>query len=90
MVFSDQVLVCADCGQEFVFTVGEQEFYQDKGLTNVPKRCRDCRNAKKQQSRGYGSRKQLYDATCANCGYPTKVPFKPTDGRPVYCRSCMR
>lgn len=43
----DKVLTCADCGKEFVWTAGEQEFYQEKGFTNVPKRCRECRNARK-------------------------------------------
>ncbi len=47
----DKKLVCKDCGQEFVWTVGEQEFYQQKGLTNEPKRCPACRRARKAQQR---------------------------------------
>jgi CxxC-x17-CxxC domain-containing protein len=94
MAFEDQVLICADCNQEFIFTVGEQEFYADKGLVNSPKRCKGCRsNRKAQQRGGGGSRgggKQLFSTVCSNCGYPTKVPFKPTGDRPVYCKSCMR
>ncbi len=43
----DIKLVCKDCGKEFVFTVGEQEFYQEKGFTNQPVRCRECRKARK-------------------------------------------
>ncbi|MEG1394389.1 MAG: zinc-ribbon domain-containing protein [Clostridia bacterium] len=43
----DKTLVCKDCGKEFVFTVGEQQFYQEKGFTNEPQRCPDCRKAKK-------------------------------------------
>ncbi len=43
----DITLTCKDCGKEFVFTVGEQEFYQEKGFTNQPTRCIDCRKAKK-------------------------------------------
>lgn len=42
----DQTLVCVDCKTEFQFTTGEQEFYKDKGYT-PPKRCVDCRAAKK-------------------------------------------
>ena len=47
----DKTLVCVDCGNEFVFTSGEQEFYKEKGFDNEPKRCPDCRRARKQQNR---------------------------------------
>jgi DNA replicative helicase MCM subunit Mcm2 (Cdc46/Mcm family) len=47
----DKTLICKDCGSEFVWTVGEQEFYQEKGFTNEPTRCPDCRRARKQQRR---------------------------------------
>ncbi len=47
----DKTLVCKDCGKEFVWTVGEQEFYQEKGFTNQPTRCPQCRKARKQQRR---------------------------------------
>ncbi len=43
----DKTLVCKDCGQEFVFTVGEQEFYEEKGFENEPTRCKECRKARK-------------------------------------------
>lgn len=46
----DKKIVCCDCGAEFVFTVGEQEFYQAKGFDNEPKRCPACRKAKKEQN----------------------------------------
>lgn len=46
--YEDKTLVCKDCGKEFVFTAGEQEFYAQKGLTNEPKRCKACRDAKKE------------------------------------------
>lgn len=47
----DKTLVCKDCGAEFVFTVGEQEFYKEKGFDNEPQRCPDCRKARKSQYR---------------------------------------
>ena len=47
MSFSDRTLTCRDCGQQFAFTAGEQEFYQSRGLTNDPGRCPDCRSARK-------------------------------------------
>ena len=40
---ADKTLVCSDCGNEFVFTEGEQAFYAEKGFTNEPKRCPECR-----------------------------------------------
>ncbi|MEG1510266.1 MAG: zinc-ribbon domain-containing protein [Clostridia bacterium] len=45
----DKTLVCKDCGKEFVFTAGEQEFYKEKGFENEPTRCPDCRKARKNQ-----------------------------------------
>ena len=43
----DKTLQCKDCGAEFVFTVGEQEFYKEKGFENEPQRCPECRRARK-------------------------------------------
>ncbi|MDO5040341.1 zinc-ribbon domain-containing protein [Clostridium sp.] len=48
---TDKVIKCRDCGEEFVFSVGEQEFYKEKGFTNEPVRCPACRRAKKEQNR---------------------------------------
>lgn len=45
----DKTLKCQDCGQEFVFTAGEQEFYQQKGFQSEPKRCPECRKANKER-----------------------------------------
>ena len=47
---TDKTIVCKDCGNEFVFTVGEQEFYIEKGFDNEPTRCVSCRRARKQQN----------------------------------------
>jgi len=52
MSFEDKSLQCSDCGATFTFTAGEQEFYASKGFTNEPKRCPQCRRAKKQQQTG--------------------------------------
>ena len=84
-MYQDKTLVCRDCGKEFVFTAGEQEFYAEKGFQNEPSRCRECRMAKKTQR---GGPRVMYDAICAQCGQPTKVPFEPKDDRPVYCSEC--
>ena len=47
MAISDKTLTCVDCGYEFNFTAGEQEFFSSKGFTNEPKRCTQCRSARK-------------------------------------------
>ena len=86
-MYTDKTLVCKDCGQEFVFTAGEQEFYAEKGFTNEPQRCKPCRDARKGVSR---PARQMFDAVCANCGQPCKVPFEPRNDRPVYCSDCFR
>ncbi|MDD2482186.1 MAG: zinc-ribbon domain containing protein [Lutispora sp.] len=89
-MFEDKTLVCKDCGQDFTFTVGEQEFYAEKGFQNEPARCKDCRTARKSSSNMGAKRERvMYDAVCAECGKDTQVPFKPTNDRPVYCKDCF-
>ena len=83
-MFQDETLKCEDCGSEFVFSVGEQEFYAEKGLTNKPKRCPDCRKARRQKNR-----RKMFDAVCSKCGVNTQVPFKPMPGREVLCKACF-
>lgn len=97
MAFTDKTLTCVDCGREFVFTASDQEFHASRGFANEPKRCPDCRRARK-VARGdapastgsYSSGpRQMYPATCGNCGRETEVPFQPRGDRPVYCRDCF-
>jgi CxxC-x17-CxxC domain-containing protein len=90
MDYKDKVLKCVECGTEFVFTAGEQMFYADKGFKNEPKRCKNCK-AKRSQSAGGGSSTRVVTTTvCSQCGKETTVPFKLTQGRPVYCRECFQ
>ena len=90
MALEEKTLVCRDCGQEFVFTVGEQEFYESHGLQNEPGRCSECRNVRKRERRdGYSRPREMFTAVCADCGVETTVPFEPREGRPVYCRECF-
>ena len=42
MTYEDKTLTCKECGAEFVFTAGEQEFYAEKGFENEPSRCQPC------------------------------------------------
>ncbi len=91
MEFQDRTLKCIDCGEDFTFTAGEQIFFHDKQFKNEPKRCKACK-AKRNQALGLP---QTYNkvetrATCSSCGKETTVPFKPTQGRPVFCRECFQ
>jgi CxxC-x17-CxxC domain-containing protein len=136
-VYSDKNLTCADCGQEFVFTASEQDFYAQRGFTE-PRRCASCRASRKAArntnggggsygssggSGSYGSYgagggysaggsyssggggssygssgggyrdrgpREMFTATCSNCGREAQVPFRPTSGKPVYCSDCFR
>ena len=103
MPLTDQTLYCRDCNQEFTFTIGEQEFYANRGLTNAPSRCPECRAARKQSGRSQGdsfgggsggfrerNTRQMYSATCVSCGKEALVPFQPRDDRPVYCSDCYQ
>ena len=93
MSFTDKELQCNDCGRTFTFGAEEQEFFAQKGYTNEPKRCPECRAAKKQERGGGGggrggfggAKRQMYPAVCAQCGITTEVPFEPRGDRPVYC-----
>lgn len=95
-MFQDKTLTCKDCGSSFVFTASEQEFYSEKGFSNEPGRCPDCRATRKQNSRGqsrsgggYRTEREMFPAVCASCGKTTQVPFKPSGDRPVYCKDCF-
>ncbi|MCL0041343.1 zinc-ribbon domain containing protein [Dehalococcoidia bacterium] len=90
MAFADKTLVCRDCGQQFVFTAGEQEFYESRGLLNEPSRCPDCRRDRRQGGRfGSSGPRKMYKAVCAACGSECEVPFQPRGDRPVYCSDCF-
>lgn len=140
-MYADRTINCLDCGQEFSFTAGEQEFYSQRGFTEPPKRCPGCRAARKAQrpsgayagyggyaaSGGYGGNgatgdggsgygaadgyttgysstrgggypsenrerreREMFEATCADCGKTASVPFRPSGVRPVYCSDCFQ
>ena len=95
-MYRDETLACVDCGRSFAFTTGEQAFFATKGFTNKPNRCPDCRAARKAQRpqtaarEGYARpRRELFQATCGQCGRLAELPFQPRNDRPVYCRDCF-
>ena len=137
-MYNDKTLPCADCGQQFVFTASEQDFYAQRGFSE-PRRCASCRASRKAArgsgggnggngggggggygasggyssgggygggsssyggggggggGGGYGERdrgpREMFSATCSNCGKEAMVPFRPTSGKPVYCSDCFR
>ncbi|HET7168822.1 MAG TPA: CxxC-x17-CxxC domain-containing protein [Candidatus Limnocylindrales bacterium] len=121
-MYNDKNLTCADCGQEFVFTASEQDFYAQRGFTE-PRRCASCRASRKAARNSEGSDssyggyssgggysagggggyssggggggydrgpREMFAATCSNCGKEAQVPFRPTSGKPVYCSDCFR
>ncbi len=102
MSFQDKTLECSDCGATFTFGAEEQEQFRLRGYTNEPKRCPECRQARKSErnnnggnsygnnSYNYTPGRQMYPAICADCGKSTSVPFEPRLGRPVYCSDCYR
>ena len=94
--FEEMDILCIDCNKNFVWTTGEQTFFRDKGLKNPPKRCKECKQAKNERlaaiaaAQAAGIKQRIEVAvSCARCGAQTTVPFYPSQGRPVYCRSCF-
>src|SRR2546428_9906141 len=103
MSLTDQTLYCRDCGQEFVFTVGEQEFYASRGLTNSPSRCPSCRAARKGQGGGYGGGRNSGGGGYSDPRPPQKdnltwfrfcnqgqKPFPPPRGQTAYFINCYQ
>lgn len=99
-MYVDEKLNCVDCGREFAFTAGEQQFYASKGFQNKPNRCPDCRQARKamrtqgggaggDRMGGPGRAREMFQATCSQCGGVAEVPFQPRGDKPVYCRDCF-
>jgi len=82
-MYADKTLVCRDCGREFIFSAGEQEFYAEHDFGTEPTRCADCRREKKRRAR-----RDIYEAVCARCGNAAVLAFEPRHDIPIYCREC--
>jgi CxxC-x17-CxxC domain-containing protein len=85
-MYQDITLKCKDCGNDFVFTAGEQEFYAEKGFQNQPQRCRACRDARKNSAK---PQREMFETVCAKCGKVARVHFQPSSDRAVYCSECF-
>lgn len=85
-MFNDKELVCKECGSDFIFTAGEQEFYAEKGFVNEPQRCKICRDSRKNNAKAV---REMFTAPCAGCGKEATIPFRPREDRPVYCSDCF-
>ena len=104
MTYQDKSLNCSDCSTDFTFSAQEQEQFATRGYTNEPKRCPQCREARKTERNGsnsygnssYGNRsyssapRQMFTIKCSTCGKDAQVPFEPRGDRPVYCSDCYR
>ena len=99
MSYTDRTLTCQDCGAAFTFTAEDQQYHAEKGYTNEPKRCPNCRSNRRSGGGGggygggggggYRAPREMHDAVCAQCGKQTQVPFLPRGDRPVYCSDCF-
>ena len=83
--FEDQVLNCKDCGDKFIWTIGEQQFFYDKGLKNIPKRCKPCAEKYKAQLR---EKHPMNWIKCKKCNKKAEVPFEPKSDD-ILCEDCF-
>src|SRR3712207_4455785 len=77
VAYTDRTLTCADCGAPFTFSADDQAYHAQKGFTNEPRRCPDCRTRRRSErgessyggGGGYGGgQREMYSATRASCG----------------------
>jgi len=84
-IIVEKTLKCKDCGEEFVWTVGEQKFFREKGFKNKPSRCKNCRQINRQKVDA-----EYFKIKCAGCGQVGEVLFQPKDPTAeIYCHSCF-
>ena len=87
MPFADRDVLCADCGVTFVFSAGEQEFFQGKGFSHVPKRCKQC---KAKREGGNGRRRIETHVNCSECGSGTDCPIQADAGQASAVRDMLQ
>ena len=98
-MYQDKTLTCVDCGAEFIWSAGEQEFFAQKGFDKPPMRCPEDRKKRRAEKEGRGGAtnarpasagpRTMYPITCAKCGKQGEVPFQPKSSA-VLCADCFR
>ena len=88
MEFQDRILRCVDCGAEFVWTAGEQQFFADKNFKNEPKRCKACKA--KRASRPAGAACRASGSKRSPTARPAARKRPCRSGRPRAVRSSAR
>jgi CxxC-x17-CxxC domain-containing protein len=87
---SDRTLTCRDCGQAFVFTAGEQAFYQERGFSE-PQRCPDCRarrKAERSSAGGYDGNSGGYTGGGSYSAGGGGYSSGPRQMYPAVCSNC--
>ncbi|MBX3030888.1 MAG: zinc-ribbon domain containing protein [Chloroflexi bacterium] len=95
MAYTDRGITCVDCGMEFVFTAGEQEFYAQRGFSEPPKRCASCRAARKTQRNAGGGFAGDGDGSSggyerSSGGYGGYAERRPREMHSAVCAECGR
>lgn len=84
--FVDKTLQCKDCQNDFIFSAGEQKFFAEKDLKNLPARCPDCRQKRKVKEQDDIAK---YQIVCAQCGKKSKAPFEVDVDATFFCQHCF-
>jgi len=83
--YQDKTLKCKNCGKDFIWTKGEQEFFHEKGLKNKPARCKECRKLNRAQLET-----EYFKIVCGTCGQIGEALFQPNDPTAtIYCKQCF-
>lgn len=82
----DKFLVCKDCGNKFLWSAGEQKFFLDKGLKNIPKRCKVCVAKFKDQLH---EKHPIWPIKCKRCGKKAEANFEP-QSEDILCEKCFQ
>jgi len=104
VTYVDRTIICVDCGQEFIHSADDQQYYAEKSFVSEPKRCTTCRASRRATResggaadiggpRGYEratGEREYFAVLCSECGNQAQVPFRPRMDRPVYCSDCFR
>lgn len=91
-MFKDKKITCRDCAKDFVWTAGEQQFFQEKGFDRAPIRCLDCRKKKKQMHQKTNTPSEIqrfFQVKCKKCGKTSEVPFEPQSPNDLVCSDCF-